>query len=281
MSEFNFDLYRTLVQPYVRLIVTKPVAQMIRRLNPLRLSYTIFADDNPAMAPIVDLAEQARAERQPVAQDNSLWLMQEAAAKLIERTIDIWRQTRDNLCEAWFFAVYGSPFVQCILGTAESAGAVRHLPPITPADVAAYQAVRSRARAKLREGGVEEAIVRALLFVLQGEGRFDERVAAAFRELHMRRGHLTRENLKRIVRDQAAVLQLDPQRAIDNLTDMVPDENRTRPDLLELVTEVVGATGPPDIAAKVRLDRIATALLLEPRKDVFGDLPAKCVAAES
>ncbi len=144
-----------------------------------------------------------------MAQDNSLWLMQEAAAKLIERTIDIWRQTH-NLCEAWFFAVYGSPFVQCILGTAESAGAVRHLPPITPADVAAYQAVRSRARAKLREGGVEEAIVRALLFVLQGEGRFDERVAAAFRELHMRRGRLTRENLKRIVRDQAAVLHSIP-----------------------------------------------------------------------
>jgi hypothetical protein len=53
--------------------------------------------------------------------------------------------------------------------------------------------------------------------------RLDERVAAGFRELHMRRSHLTHEDQKRIVRDQAAVLQL-PQQAIDNLSILVPDE---------------------------------------------------------
>ncbi len=280
LSEINLHLYRTYVQPFVRLVVNAPAAQLIRRLNPLRLSYTIFADDNPAMAPVAELAEQARAQRQPVTQNNPLWLMQEAASKLIERTIDVWRETRDSLGEAWFFAVYGSPFVQSMLGTADSADAVRQLPPITPADTAAYEAARFHALEKVREGGVEEAIVRALLYVLQGEGRFDERVAAAFRELHMRRTYLTRGGLKKIVRDQAAVLQLGPQLAIDNLSDLIPDENRARADILDLVTEVVSVTGPPGAATEARLDQIAAVLSLELRKGSRGQMPALCVTAK-
>ncbi len=261
LSELNLSLYRTFMQPFVRLIVNKPMAEMVRQLNPLRLSYTMFADDNPAMAPVAELAKQVRAHRQPVAPDNPLWLMQETVSKVIEQTLDVWRDMRDITAEAWFFAVFGSPLVQGVLGT--DAGAVRQLPAITPADLAAYEAARAQARAKVREGGLEEAIVRALLFVLQGEGRFDERVAAAFRELYMRRIHLTHENLKRIVRDQAAVLQLDPQQAIDSLPVLIPGKNGVRIELLDLVTEVVSATGIPDSSAEARLDRIAAVLELK------------------
>lgn len=263
LSELNLSLYRTFVQPFVRLNVNKPLAQMARRLNPLRLSYTIFADENPAMVPVAELAKQARARRHPVAKNNPFWLMQETFSDLIEQTLNVWRDVRDSTGEAWFFAIFGSPWVQAMLGVANGDGTVRQLPPSSPADTVAFEAARAQARAKMRDGGVEEAIVRALIFVLQAEGRFDERVAAAFRELHMQRSHLTHEHLKQIVRDQAAVLQLDPQQAIDSLTSLVPDVNGTRAKLLEIVTEVVSATGTPDAAAEARLDRIAAVLLLK------------------
>ena len=196
LSEINLSLYRIFVQPYMQLAVNRQVAQLIRRLNPLRLSYRIFADDNPAMAPVAALAEYLRrARRRPVTQYNPLWLIQETYSNLVERTFKFWSDVRDTIGEAWFFAVYGSRILHAMLGTAAGAGTVRQLPPITPADEAAYKAARDQARAKLREGGVEEGIVRSLLFVLQAEGQFDERVAAAFRELHMRRSHLSREEL--------------------------------------------------------------------------------------
>jgi hypothetical protein len=261
LSELNLSLYRTFAQPLVRLVVNKPVAQLMRELNPLRLSYTIFADDNPAMAPVAGLAEQVRTRRQPVAQNNPLWQMQETVSTLIEQALDAWRDIRDSTAEAWFFTFFGSPLTQGMLGTGSDA--VRQLPAITQTDAAAYEAARAQARTKLKEGGVEEAIVRALLFVLQGEGQFDERVAAAFRELHMRRVHLSHERLKQIVRDQAAVLQLDSQQGIDNLIALLPEPNGTRAELLELVSEVASATGPPDAKTEARLDQIAAVLSLK------------------
>lgn len=121
---------------------------------------------------------------------------------------------------------------------------------------------------------MEEGIVRALLYVLQAEGRFDERVAAAFRELHMRRSHLTRLELKRIVFDQAAVLQLDPQAAIESLAAIVPDDPQARTELLELVTRVVGITGALDAPVRTRLERIAETLSV---KSVRETSPPKCL----
>lgn len=263
ISKLNLSLYRAFLQPFVRLITNEPVAETLRRLNPLRLSYTIFADDNLAMTPVAKLADYARGERRPVAPDNPLWLMQEAAGRQIEVALDNWRNLRDRIVEAWFFAIYGSPIVQGLLGISAEAGPVRRLPTITSAEEAAFAASLSQAQSKVRKGGIEEATVRALLFVLEGERRFDERVAAAFRELHLRHSHLTREELKQIVRDQAAVLQLDPQRAIDSLAALVPDETDDRARLLELVKEVVSVAGAVNAPATARLDRIARALALE------------------
>jgi len=274
VSKLNLGLYQAFLQPFVRLMTNAPVAEMLRRLNPLRLSYTIFADENPAMAPVAKLADDARSERRPVASDNPLWLMQEAAGRQIEFALDKWRNLRDRIGEAWFFAAYGSPIVQGLLGISADAGPVRRLPAITTADEAAFAASLSQAQSKVRKGGIEEATVRALLYVLEGERRFDERVAVAFRELHLRRSHLTREELKQIVRDQAAVLQLDPQRAIDSLAALVPDETDDRARLLELVKEVVSVTGAANAPATARLDRIARALALE--KEVIELTPSLC-----
>ena len=165
LSELNRGLYQTFLQPLVRCLVNEPVAELARRLNPLRLSYTMFADDNPAMAAVPELAAEARAERQPIAHDNPLWQMQEATSTLIEQTLDAYRETRDSTAEAWFFALYGSPLMQLVLGTCHDAA--RQPPEITKAEEAAFAAATTQAWAKIPEGGVEEAIVRALLYVLR------------------------------------------------------------------------------------------------------------------
>ena len=49
LSELNLSLYRTCMQPFVRALANQPMADLSKALNPLRLSYTIFADRNPWM----------------------------------------------------------------------------------------------------------------------------------------------------------------------------------------------------------------------------------------
>ncbi len=261
LSELNLSLYRTFVQPFIRGVVSEPLAQTLRVLNPLRLSYTLFADDNPAMAPVAELANQVRTDRRPAAADNPMVRTQESVSKYVEMALNAYRDLRDRAEESLFFAVYSSPIVQGLLGTSSAGGAPRRLPRLTPADEASFATARANARTKLRNGGVEEAIVRALLFVLLGERRFDERVAAAFRELHWRQRHLTHQELKQMVRDQAAVLRLEPDKAIESLPALVSGLDADRAMLLEIVTEVVGAAGPFDEAARERLDRLARILL--------------------
>jgi hypothetical protein len=46
------------------------MADMAKALNPLRLSYTIFADRNPLMKRVEKLAASVSAAREPVAADN-------------------------------------------------------------------------------------------------------------------------------------------------------------------------------------------------------------------
>ena len=70
MSELNLSLYRAFLQPLVRAVANQPMADLARALNPLRLSYTMFADSNPWMRCVPPLAEAVSAARRPVAADN-------------------------------------------------------------------------------------------------------------------------------------------------------------------------------------------------------------------
>lgn len=262
LSEMNFSAYQTFLQPFIQSMVSEPMAEMLRRLHPLRLSYTMFADSNPAMSQVEKLAEQVLVDREPAAQDNPFLLMQEAVSEQMVKVLDFYRDLRDLMSEAVFFAIYSSPIVQGLLGTSAAVNQPRQKPGLTPADEAAFAAARTEALAKMRVGGVEEATVRALLFVLEGERRFDERVAAAFRELTERRAHLALEDLKRIVLDQAALLHIDEERAIESLPTLVPAEG-DRAELLQFVTELVGVVGAPDTATKNCLERLTRVLKLE------------------
>jgi len=262
LSEMNLSAYRTFLQPFVRSMVSEPMAEMLRRLHPLRLSYSVFADDNPAMSPVKKLAEQVHAGRKPVAQDNPFMLMQEAVSEQIVKVLDFYRVFRDSMSEAVFFAFYSSPIVQGLLGTNAADGEPRKMPGLTPANEAAFASARAEALSKMEVGGMEEATVRALLFVLRGERRFDERVAAAFRRLSELKAHLPLADLKRIVLDQAALLHIDQEQAIQSLPILVP-RVRDRTELLQLVTELVDVVGPPDPVTRNCLQRLSQVLKLD------------------
>ena len=131
LSDLNLSTYRIFLQPLVRALANQPAADLALALNPLRLSYTIFADSNPWMDGVKKLAADVAAARKRAATDNPFLKLQAQVSDQITATLDAYRVVRDQWAEQMFFGFYGSPFVQALLGV--SAGSeVRPFPRCFP-----------------------------------------------------------------------------------------------------------------------------------------------------
>jgi hypothetical protein len=139
LSELNLSIYRTFMQPLVRALANQPAADLTQALDPLRLSYTIFADRNAWMKGVQQLAAGVATSRRPAAADNPFLALQAQISEQITAALDAYRVARDQLAEQMFFGFYGSPFVQALLGLNKDSE-VRPFPGTSPEKLAARQA---------------------------------------------------------------------------------------------------------------------------------------------
>src|SRR6201984_139324 len=63
ISEITQGMYSTLMRAAVRAMVTKKIAELMRRTHPNRLRFEMFADANLLMRPVADWAEAVRGNR--------------------------------------------------------------------------------------------------------------------------------------------------------------------------------------------------------------------------
>jgi hypothetical protein len=258
LSELNLQIYRTFVQPFIRAVVNQPAADLAQALNPLRLSYTIFADSNPWMQGVQALAAGVAAFRQPATADNPFVALQTQVSDQITAALDVYRVARDQLLEQTFFGFYGSPFVQALLGLNDGSE-VRSLPGISPQERSARRAQADAYMAKLQTGGFDEALIRAVLYVTAAERMVDQRCALALNVARQQVMHLSLIEFKVMVRDQFFVLHLEGERAVEALASLVPEAD-ARTALLEQVQTIVGAGCPPLAAERERLARLSQVL---------------------
>jgi hypothetical protein len=255
MSELTHSYYRTFWQPTIRALASQPSADLAYRLNPLRLSYTLFADSNPFMKGVAMLAEQVTANRKPASANNPYLALQKQVSDQITAGLDAYRDIRDRMAENVFFSIYGSPVVQGMLGI-NIGEKVRRLPDTTPEKLAAQKAQMEAYAAKLSKGGFDEALARAVLYIVSADRALDERCAfalgAAFREMT----ELTLEQFKALFRDQFFILLTQRERAVEALATMVLEPDR-REALLQRVNAIVSAGDPPSPAERERLARLA------------------------
>ena len=243
LSELNLSIYRTMMQPMVRALANQPAADLAQALNPLRLSYTIFADSNPWMKGVRKLAADVAAARKPVAADNPFLAMQTQVSDQITAALDAYRVARDQWAEQAFFGFYGSPIVQALLGLNDGSE-VRPFPGTSPERLAARRAQSDAYAAKLQTGGFNEALTRAVLYVIAADHMLDQRCAFALNVARQQLMHLSLEEFKAVVRDQFFVLQLEGERAVEVLASMVPEAD-ARKALLQQVHAIVGAGAAP------------------------------------
>jgi hypothetical protein len=260
LSEVNLSLYRTFMQPLVRALANQPAADLARALNPLRLSYTMFADRNPWMKGIQKLAAGAAAARKPVAADNPFLTLQTQISGEITTALDAYRDARDKWGEKIFFGFYSSPFVQAFLGI-DADSVVRPVLGTSSEKLAARQAQTAAYAAMLGTGGFDEALTRAVLYVVAAGRMLDQRCALALNVARQQVMGLSLAEFKVLVRNQFFILQLEPERAVTVLPSLVPEAD-ARKKLLKQVRAIASAGDRLTAEEGERLARLSEVLAI-------------------
>ncbi|MCI3204809.1 MULTISPECIES: DUF3141 domain-containing protein [Pandoraea] len=237
LSDIHLGLYRSLVQPWVRAMVTPTSAYWMRVLHPLRVSYELWSDRNPFAVPFADKAERVRDARHPVSPENPFLALETAVSSAIEQSLNFYRDVRDDGYEKAFELIYGQPWVQALAGLHGSDGtAVRVHPGTSPEHVAFVKEALALRRHELHQGGVLEAGIRALLWVHRLHGEADERQFNLARSLPRGDAQISIERFREIIRRQAGLLRMAPDAAMEAIPGMLAQAS---PEHIRLVAKAV------------------------------------------
>src|SRR6478752_1893106 len=260
VSDINLALYRTFLQPFVKATASSPATEWIHRLHPLRLSYEVFSDVNPFMRTLAGWADQVRQERQPATDKNPFVAAQEAVSKQTIAALNAWRDMRDQYSEWLFLSVYGSPLLQAAVGVDPTATA-----PLRKAGKSALhnELVQKRLtelKSRIKMGGLQEAAVRALIYVGLARDRVDERGVEAVRRIRLieeEQQRLTLAQFKAMAREQFFMLLVYPHEAIAAIAELLPESPEERRKAFAAIRQVLSASSEITGEAAARLARIA------------------------
>jgi pimeloyl-ACP methyl ester carboxylesterase len=256
VSQMNLAMYRAFVQPFVRACTNPALADLARRLHPLRLQYEMFSNANQMMAPVAALAEQVRSRRRPAAADNPFIAMQENMSRQIVAGLDAWRVAAEDFSERAFWAIYGSKPFQAAMGINPSNDqALRRAPKSTLHRELINKRI-AELKSQMSSGGLREAVIRALIFVGLGRAAVDERGFERLRRIRDNYPDITLTEFKRIVREQFYMLLLDSEGALSAIPSMLPSELEIRRQAIDLIKDVLSATGELSSDDRERLQRI-------------------------
>jgi pimeloyl-ACP methyl ester carboxylesterase len=235
LSEINTSLYKTWVRPWLQPMVSRPMADAMTHMHPLRWQRQMFADGNPGAAAISAWADQVREQRHALPVDHPGRQWERSLSTSIESSLNLWRDLRDQSVVQWTRLAYGP------LGL----GAV--LPPDISDETLAVaraqgdlDAVRREVLGRIGEGGFAQAVCRIVLAGMVSIGSFERRsfrLARLLSELPNGKtpGKTSRQgpgngastaaplDWRRLMRDEARVAAVAPVEALNALSQMLPD----------------------------------------------------------
>lgn len=256
LSEVTHGLYRTLAQPLIRALVSRESAEWSRRMHPVRLGYEIFSDENPTMRPLASAAQAVKENRQPAPKDNLFRQWERTFSDWMELSLNAFTEWRDMMTEQTFFAIYGQPWLQALLGL-RAADRPRKRAGKDPDHAAYVEGQITQLRADMDKGGPRMAAIRAMIYIRMPENAVDERRFELLRRIRAEQhGQRTLSEFKQELRDQYLLLQLDERRAIEAIPLMLKDHAGKCRQLLETIRRVVTADGPLSEEAQKRLAEV-------------------------
>jgi hypothetical protein len=257
LSEITHGIYRTAVQPFVRSMVTAESAQILRELHPLRLDYELLSDQNPAMTYVASAAKWVREHRQTADASNLFWQWQEIISDGIIESLNVFRDWRDAMIEQTFFAIYSQPWLQAMLGLKGSDAVPRPNPGQDPDHLAFVERRIKELQEEMDQGGMQEAAIRAIIYIRKPEGASDERGFEMLRRIRQERAaEMSLDEFKQIIREQYFMLLIDEDRAVETLPILLRGHEQEAPECLEDIRKIVTAGGPLGEKATKRLAEV-------------------------
>jgi hypothetical protein len=256
VSDINLALYRTFMRPFVRATVGVPFAEWMHKMHPLQMQYELFSNINPMMAQVDSLADQVRANRRPVAEDNPFVAMQEIASRQIVAALDGWRQFTETIAERTFLTVYGAPSLQAAVGIDPAGTQPLRKAAKNPLHLELLQKRIAGLKAAIPTGGMRAAAIRGLIYAAMARGAIDERGFEALRRIREAHPDLSLAAFKSLVREQFTILHIDEDAALAAIPSMLPADADTRAEAFGLIRQVLGATGPLSAEDSARLTQV-------------------------
>ncbi|MFP4030388.1 MAG: DUF3141 domain-containing protein [Desulfococcaceae bacterium] len=233
VSEANDRMYRLFFAPWVKLSVNELLAEDLKWLHPMRASRYGFSDWNPLMAPIRLMAPAVRENWKPASPANRFRQAEKRVSDAIVGGLNAWRDMRDAADEFLFKTVYGNPawslvFPEANRSETEADGAAAE---IAARAEAATAADRDEWMDKINKGGIPAGIVRAIVWMAGADREFDERefseAGRIVRESE-RFADMSLDAFKEMAKEQARILQVDPEKARNALRRLLPRAEHRR-----------------------------------------------------
>jgi hypothetical protein len=265
LSEINERVYLKYFSPVVRMVANEPTAALMRSLHPGRVRQYMFSDRvNPAMNVVKAAADVVRKNRRPVADDNPLVVLEQTFSDTLVRSLDLFRDVRDNSQELLFKMIFEDPFVQRALGVKGDRDTTR-------GDEAERRAALDAKIAELKareiRGGTLEAFVRICAYIHKGQPAAEERGFKALKQIYDEAHEDNRKTLvefKDAVREQTFIVRLDEQHALETLTVLLKDSEH-RVATMHAVRKMEKSMGAMDAAREARIRHVEELLgVLEP-----------------
>jgi hypothetical protein len=168
------------------------------------------------MAPVSHLAGEVKKQRRPVSPDNPFLAMEKIFSDTVSKSLDLYRDCRDQAIESWFYTIFDSPWMRAISTDEETA------------DDAETSECRSGRLAEIDAGGFADAVVRIMVALAQAGSGTRRRSLAAYdglasRDVRLRDIH--GPTLREMIKIQSGIMESAPEAALSALPRMLP--NRT------------------------------------------------------
>lgn len=231
VSKLNQHVYDLTLSPIVRSLSNPWLAQARRTLQPRRFTRYAWSSLNPLALSFKQEAEKIRQNRQPLLTENVFLEMEHLFSENISRSLDAWRDIRDQSIELLFRSIYGSPWLRTVVGLDQN-NTNQHS--TISSETALHEELHDLrlqlSKAQITEGGPTEAFARILVYMAGEQSFVDERAFNLLQNLVKERAQdyilpdLIR--LKQELRKQWRIVHLYPTEAIEALPKLIPYENQ-------------------------------------------------------
>ena len=230
ISQNHSNLYEILVRPFMRQVMTEPVAEFIRDSNTFRASRDFFSSINPLFSWLPGVANTIKANRHAVAEDNPVLVWQGLISDNIISFLNTYRDARDAMGEAAFFNIYGSLTALTDFRDQHSLADTKNEP----------SALTKNIENALTQGGIKEACIRILLLLSHKSSAIDRdgltRLIQHYREIKSYHSDLDPEAVREAVTLQNLLVYSYPAESLHTLAQLLPDLE-TRNDLLSIIEQ--------------------------------------------